>query len=367
MKFTCTQENLTKGLAAVSHIATRTATLPILNNVLLKTQPGGLVLSTTNLEMGVIRTVRGKVEAEGAITVQARVLSEFVSLLPRENIVLEKKDQALSVHGTRSRTTLHGVAADEFPVVPTVKGGEMFTLEARELRDALGQVIFACAYDESRPEISGIFFSAEGKELTLVGTDSYRLAERRVKLLQGPKKAIQTIVPARTLHESLRILDEGDGTVSVTVTENQILFSYQDTEIVSRLIEGQYPDYKQIIPKTSETAAVVDTAALMQHVKTSSLFCKPGINDLAVSFRPDGQEVVLTAANAQLGESESRLPAKVKGKPNAITFNFRYLLDGLQNLGSATATLEMTSETQPGVLKPEKEVGYTYLIMPIRQ
>lgn len=366
MKFTCTQENLAHGLSVVSHIATKTTTLPILNNVLLKTQPSGLVLAATNLEMGVTQTVRGKVEEEGTITVQARVLSEFVSLLPKENLFLETKDQTLLVKGSRSHTSFRSVAAEEFPVIPTMKGGETFTLDAGDLRTGLGQVIFACAYDESRPEISGIFFSAEEKELILVGTDSYRLAERRVKLTQGPKKPIHTIVPARTLQEVLRTLNQG-GQVTVTVSENQIHFSYQETEIVSRLIEGQYPDYQQILPKTVETSAIVEVAALAQLVKTASLFCKPGINDLTVAFRPEEQEVVLTAANSQVGESESRSTAKVKGKPNAITFNYRYLLDGLQNLGSASASLEMTTNTQPGVLKPEKEQAYTYLIMPIRQ
>ncbi|HLC64185.1 MAG TPA: DNA polymerase III subunit beta, partial [Patescibacteria group bacterium] len=224
MKFTCTQENLNRGLLVVSHIAGRSATLPILNNVLIKVDSGFIKLSTTNLEIGVSATVRGRVEKGGEFTVQAKLLADYINLLPKENIELELEDQTLYIRSDNYKTYIKGVDSTDFPLIPDMAREESVTLKAKDFRKALAGVVFAAAMDESRPEISGIFFSFSGKTLTLVGTDSYRLAEAKISLAQEVSEK-KLIVPLRTLQEVYRILTESsESEITLFVNENQILF-----------------------------------------------------------------------------------------------------------------------------------------------
>ncbi|MBI4090344.1 MAG: DNA polymerase III subunit beta, partial [Candidatus Kerfeldbacteria bacterium] len=226
-------------------------------------------------------------------------------------------------------------------------------------------VLFAAAQDATRPEISGIFISLRGPELTLAATDSYRLAEARLRL-EHAGRDVTAIIPARALSELARILP-ADGSVSAYISDSQALFVVDGTELTTRLIEGQYPDYQQIIPASSQTEATVEIEFLTKAVKTASLFCKPGINDVTVELDPAAKTITCTAANAELGEHRGSIKAKVSGRTTSIVFNYRYLLDGLANLGTDSATLGVTDSASPGVLRPQGGATYLYLLMPIRQ
>lgn len=367
MKLSCTKENLEAGLSVVSRVAGRNLTLPILGNVLLKAEQGVVFLSATNLEIGVVARVRGKVAEPGSVTVQARLFSEFIGLLEHERIELESDAKTLKIVGEASSTTIRGMPAEEFPIIPSVPRELGFRVGADDFRGALNQVLFAAAQDASRPEISGAFLQIQKNQLTLAATDSYRLAEKTISLESGQVER-STIVPSRALYELARILP-GEGDVEVYLSEGQTLFVTDAVELTTRLIEGQYPDYKQIIPKSSTTEATVDVGPFTKLVKTASLFCKPGINDVTIDFSPEEKTVSCTAANTELGEHHGSIRGQIEGTKNSIVFNFRYLLEGLANLGTASVVLGVTDNSSPGILRPKaQERGqYLYLIMPIRQ
>ncbi len=366
MKLSCTKENLLRGLSVVSHIASRNITLPILNNVLLKAEDGLLGISATNLEIGVVAKVRGRIDSGGAFTVNAKLLTDYVSLLPNERIDIELKEQSLHVHCANSTTMIRGMDSAEFPVIPTVEKKYEYTCAAQEFKNALGQVIFAVSSDESRPEISGVYFSVKGKKLTVVATDSYRLAERSLTLESSGADA-DMIIPAKTTQELLRIIGDDQEKLTILQSETQALFSLPFAQLVSRTIEGRYPDYTQIIPQNHLTKVVVGIEELAKAVRTASLFCKSGVNDVTLQFIPGKKLIAVSALNSQVGESTTTLPARIEGKDNDAVFNYRYLLDGLANLGTEEAELSLEDSASPGVIRPKERKDYLYIIMPIKQ
>lgn len=365
MKLSCTKENLLAGLSTVGRIASKNLTLPILGNVLMRAEKGALILSATNLEVGVTAKVRGKITDEGSITVQARLLTEYIGLLENEKIEIETEGSVLTVRGETAKTTIRGMAADDFPIIPSVSRNAGITLPCDAFRDGLNQVLFSAAQDTTRPEISGIFFSVAGTTMTMAATDSYRLAERSISL-STPHADVHVIVPTRALHELVRILP-ADGEVEVFLGDTQALFTTDGIEVSTRLIEGQYPDYTQIIPKSSATEAHVDVETLSKAIKTASLFCRSGINDVTVAFDPTSGSITCAAANSELGEHQGSIPAKVTGGSVSVVFNYRYLLDGLSAINSKSVTIGVSDSGSPGVLRPQGTGAYLYLVMPIRQ
>ncbi len=368
MKFSCLQENFNSGLSAVSHLAAKNVSLPILNNVLLKAEKGSIKLLATNLEQAITTEIRGKVEQEGVFSVSARLLGETVTLLARDRVDVNLHDQELYITSKNTKVKIKGLQGTEYPVIPEIRDGVEFELLEKDLKQALQQAAFAAAQDESRPEISGALIRFDNEQATVVATDSYRLAERSVPLKKGSENK-QVILPIRTVHELLRLFSESDAEaiVRIRVAENQILFVAGETAITSRIIEGQFPDYKQIIPTNFQTAATVQSTELLNAVKTASLFCKPGVNDVIVRFDQEKKQLTVAATNSQTGESETTVAGDVTGEPNTITFNYRYLLDGLLAIGEADVVLEMNNGGTPGVLRQKSAKDYLYLIMPIKQ
>lgn len=372
MKFSALQENINRGLLIVSHVAGKNVALPILSNVLARADRSGLELVSTNLELGVRAQVRGKTDLDGDITVQAQILSNFVNLLPNKPVEMEVKGSQLAVLCDGKEIKMNGIGAGEFPVMPVIERKEEYVIISGVLRAALSQTMFAVQTNEVRPEISGVLFSFHAPAagtLTLVGTDSYRLAERLVALEgETAPTAKKVIVPLRTCQEIIRILSyiEEKTPVRIAFGEGQMAVVMGEVELVSRLIEGRYPDYEQIIPRTSKTQVIVDTNELIRAVKQASLCCSGGVNDVHLSFASE-QGLTVAASSQQLGESSSTLQASVTGEKNRIVFNYRYLLDGLQNIGTPEVVLEVVNDAAPGVLRPVNDKSYLYLIMPIKQ
>ncbi|MDZ7798839.1 MAG: DNA polymerase III subunit beta [Patescibacteria group bacterium] len=364
MKISCTQENLNQGLNNVSHIASKNVSLPILNNVLLKAEKGTIKLTTTNLEIGINCQIRGKVEKEGEITVQAKLLNDYVNSLPNERVDLTAKDNKLNIECGKAHTVIKASSTEEFPLIPKVERKKGYEIKTSEIKKAITQVIFATATDESRPEISGVYLKPEKEEIILAATDSYRLAEKKIKKSEGPEGPA-IIIPTRTLQELNRILTEDIESVNFYINENQILFTFDGIELVSRLIEGQYPDYKQIIPSDYKTKIVLSNQEFVKIIKTTSLFCQLGINDINLEIKD--KKLIVSASNSQLGENTSSLAAKIEGEDNKIVFNYRYLLDGLSSIDSEEIILELSNNNNPGLIKPKEAKNYTYIIMPIRQ
>ncbi|HTK04133.1 MAG TPA: DNA polymerase III subunit beta [Candidatus Eisenbacteria bacterium] len=384
MKFSCTQENLNQGLAVVSHIASKNVNLPILGNVLIKGDDKMLRFMTTNLEIAIRCVVRGKIEAQGEFTVPSKLFADYVSLLPKDRVDVELDGNALTVACGTYQTKLNGIAASEFPLIPTIEGQQKFTVKVEDLRKAVSQVLFAVAPNESRPEISGVLFkftpSSDGLELVLAATDSYRLAEKIVPVNKAEstpiKEAASVIVPSRTVAELIRILGvfkdslDNPKELQIHLAENQILFAYDTVELISRTIEGKYPDYRQLIPERFESEVVVSKDELARAVKTASLFSRTGLNDIHLTFTTPAS-VRLASTNAQTGEHAVDLDGAIQGKSNAITVNFRYFLDGVNNVESENVILQLIDGMSPclvrGYGEGQASMEYLYIVMPIRQ
>ncbi len=366
MKIICTQENLNKGLGLVSNIANKNNNLPILNNVLLKADKDGLVLITTDLEIGVRASVRGKVEKGGAFTVDARLFNNFVGLLPRENIELNLNDGGLEIKSQNQETIIKGLEAEDFPLIPEMERVNEIELPANELKKGLQQVLLAASLDPSRIEINAVNFNFQADKLTLAATDSYRLAEKKIKIANGREHNL--IVPFKTLQELSRILNEENGAkLKIYFNENQILFIFDGVELISRVIDGKYPDYKQIIPAEFITEAKCAVNQLVPAIKSVALFCKQGINDIRLNFDSKKKEIIISTASSGAGASKAKVSAEIKGKDNEIVFNYRYLLDGLNQIGSSETWLKINNHASPGLLSPIDNQEYLYLVMPIRQ
>ena len=352
------------GLNIVTRVASKNLTLPILGNVLIRAEQGAITLAATNLEVGVVASVRGKIIEEGSVTIQARLLSDFVGLLESDKVELISDGTSLTVSSESSKTVMRGNAADDFPIIPTIVREKGFKVQAPTLRAALTQVLFAAAQDTSRPEISGIYIALEKNSLTLAATDSYRLAERKISITGGSER--QLIIPTRPLFELVRILP-AEGEAEMFFTDSQALVIANGIELTTRLIEGQYPDYRQIVPNESSTTVTVEVDIFTKLVKTASLFCKPGINDITLSVDPATKTITCAAANTELGEHHGSQKADVTGAAATIVFNYKYVLDGLANIGSDKVAIGITNSENPGIFRPIPTIDYFYLIMPIRQ
>lgn len=377
MKLSCTRENLYQGLAITSHISGKNANLPILNNVLLRADVGGLKLTATNLELTITCTIRGKIDQPGEYTLPSKLFADYVSLLPNERVDLDLLDHALSVVCEKTKTKINGIPANEFPLIPPVTGGVRFVVPAAALDAALGQILFSVATNEARQALTGVFMHFDGLngQLVLAATDSYRLGEKIIALGEQADGERKAIVPSRTLGELRRILSvlrdnaEIPENIDVELTESQIVFRYGTVELSSRTVEGVYPDYRQIIPKTSSTEIILDKAAFAQAIKRTSLFSKVGLFDVKIDVNPTDNTVTLSATDVGRGENTVAVEGVVTGGANSAVLNFRYLLDGVGAMTSQKIVLKFIDAMQPCVVTPfeQPEEKYLYIVMPIRQ
>ncbi len=369
MKFTCTRENLIKGLNLVAHLTNRSVSLPILNNILIITKDDGIEFSATNLEIGVKVKIRGKIDQMGKITLPARILSGFINFLPEEKVdfeLLENKEMQINSGGWQ--TKIKTQPAEDYPLIPEMDKKNGFKIKASLFKNSLNQTIFAAVTNESRPELSGGLFKINEQELVLVATDSYRLAEKKTEIIEGAKKEQSFIVPIKTLQELNRVASEiaDEEEIETYWEENQIMFLINDVKFTSRLIDGEYPDYQQIIPQTHQTRAIFSKNEMINAIKATSLFSKTGIFDVTFEFK-EQNKIIIKSANTQLGESTAEIKTEMEGVENVIVFNYHYILDGLINIPQEKVLLELTNSANPAVLKPVGKDDYLYLIMPIRQ
>ena len=374
MKISTLQENLKNGLFIVSHIAGKNVNLPILNNVMIKSTQGDIELITTDLEIGIVSKVRGKIEKEGEFTIEAKILSDYISLLPNQKIDLEINKNNALIKCENYNTVIKGEGAEEYPLVPKVEKEIYFKTNINDFKKALSQVIFAVSVGETKMELSGVFFSFNKEKLIMAATDSYRLAERIINIETNTKEEKSVIIPAKALQEVIRIISalknedlNENKDIVFYLSDNQILFTIGSTEIVSRLIEGQYPDYKQLIPVNHKTKAKIDRTELLRAVKAAALFSKIGINDINLDFPENKNKVIVSSASSQTGENIAELDAETNGKDNGIVVNYRYVLDGINNIDSEKIIIEVVDGNTPCVLKGENNGNYSYIIMPIKQ
>jgi len=370
MNVSVMQENLARGLGIVSRAVSSRATLPVLANVLLKTDNAGLKLTATNLEIGINCWVPGKVEAEGEITVPAKLLTDLVASLPNQRIDLQlsAKDRTLKVTCGGSRSSIKGIDADEFPVVAAIGDAPATSVDSRALREALGEVVFAAATDESRPILTGVLTKLGGSEMTLAAADNYRIAVRTLTVAQ-PAAETSIVVPGRSYAELMRILPDAEQPIEITITPNksQVLFHVEGIDLVSRLIEGQFPNYEPVIPTSHASRAVIDREAFLAGARRASIFARDSANIVKVELGGDGtNELSITAHAADVGDNADAIDAVVEGQATTIAFNARYLIDVLSNLGADEAALELSGPLAPGVVRGIGKGDYVHVIMPVR-
>jgi DNA polymerase III subunit beta len=372
MKLSCLQENLNRGLSVVQRaVATRT-TLPITGNVLISTDQSRLKLVATNLEMAISCWIGAKVEEEGAITVPARLLTEFVGTLPsdRVDLNLTPRTKTLSVKCARFEARISGVDADDFPPVPKVDSDIAVKIEAEAFRQAIRQVVFAAAVEESRPVLTGVDVTFEDKMLTLAAADGFRLAVYKLPLDTPVAQRAEVIIPARTLAEVERLATSEDPVeIMVNPNKSQVLFKLKDIELVSQLVQGTFPKYGQLIPQSYTTRVMVDKQQFLGAVKTASIFARDGSGIVRVIVGP-GQEmtpgkITVSARSEEIGEDMGEIDATTEGPEAKIAFNGKYLTDALAVLREPQIALEVTTPSSPGVIKPVGTDNYVHVVMPM--
>ena len=373
MKVSCLQENLAKGLSIVGRAVATRSTLPVLSNVMLATDGARLKLSATNLEIGIVCWIGAKVEEDGSITVPARLLTDFVNSLPPERIDMELtvRTQTLNLKCARFEANIKGIDAQEFPLIPTAGEDSKISLDPSMLRQMIDQVVFAAATDESRPILTGVLAKFQGEQLTLAAADGFRLSVRTAHLPDPVSEPVTVIVPARALAELSRISGEQEQPIEVTITpaRNQALFHMTNVDLVSQLIEGNFPDYNQIIPKSYSTRTVISTNDFLKAAKTANIFARDAANIVRLEITPGVElapgHLTMTATSAEVGDNVGEIDAVIEGEEMEIAFNAKYLIDVLSVVDAAQVALETTTSSSPGVIKPVGSEDFTHVIMPM--
>ena len=380
MKIACNQDQLNRGLNIVSKAVTTRTTLPVLNNVLLATEDGRLKLTATNLEVGISYWLPCKsVEAEGAITVPARLLQEFVNSLPNDLITIDANESNYNIHLTCARyeANIRGIDAEEFPTLPKLAGAPLLTIPAALLRDMINQVSFAASRDDNRPVLAGVLLSFKGRQVIMAAADGFRLAVRTAELEQpvGSESEVRIIVPVRAMDELARALPEAstaeDSGVEITVTpnRNQVLFHTGNLNVTSRLVDGNFPNYEQIIPANWSTRTVATTTDLQKAMKIASFFARDNASVVKLTTTPASElepgVLTITANAAEVGDNQSQLDVLIDGDGSQIAFNARYVIDVLGVINTAQVAIETQTPGAPGVFKPVGSDSYLHVIMPM--
>ncbi len=362
MKLQVTQENLSKALNNVARVANTRGTLPILANVVLKTVGTRLTIAATNLDIAITHYIGSKVAEEGSITVPAKLMQDFVSSLPSGVIELTLDDYKLHITTDQYNSVINGIAADEFPVMPGITEGKTWYIPASSLKKGLQQVLVAASSDEARPVLTGMYLHTSGGKLYMAATDSYRLAEKEI-MTTG--EDISLLIPASALQDLLRLLGDKEEDVEVTHDDQQVLFKVGEVELVTRLIEGSYPDYRKLIPSTFASEATLKRSDFVNITKVSSLFARESAGSVTVQLNPKDKTVSIRSIASQLGENTASATADITAEGD-ITLNSRYLLDALGTFSGDSVKICFNGKLEPCILVDAKTNDYTHVIMPLK-
>ena len=373
MKVTVLQENLSHGLGIVSRAVSPRSTLPVLANILIATDEGRLRLSATNLELGITAWIPAKVEEEGATTIPSRTFSDLVNTLPGDQVLLnlDTETQTMNIRSGASTNDIKGIDADEFPPLTTPDMEGAFQLNVADFKEMIQQVAFAASTDEARPVLMGVLMTVSGDQIVMVSADGFRLSVRKSTLSAPVEKPINAIIPARALSELARIAGDGD-TISMVVPEGrgQVIFRIKDAELVSQLIEGNFPDYEQIIPRSHKSRTLVSTAALLKACKQAEIFARDGTNVARLEIKAaendmEPSEVEISAQSEETGSNETIVEATVDGIGLLIAFNVKFLREVLEIIKTPNVALETSAPNAPGVIRPVGDDDFTHVIMPM--
>lgn len=366
LKIAILLESLKEGLSFSHHAISPRSPLPILHNFLLAAKDGDLIISATDLEVGIQVRVPAKIEKEGAVTVSAKTFLDFISSINAEKIELEEKEGVLSLSSSHLKTQFPTLLSSEFPKLYEEKGEKKAAFNKEGFGKEISRIVFAAAGDSTRPALSGVLIEQNGKDVGIVATDGYRLSLKRNISIKtaGKTDSEKLLVSARVIKEIMGAKGSGDISLYTSLSSNQVLFEIDDTTVVGRLIEAEYPDYQKIIPEDLTTKAEFDRQEALSAVRSSSVIAREAANIVKMSIGKSS--VVFSASASSVGESEVEIEAKNTGEENEIAFNARYLLDFLTNVDEERISFEMTGPLNPGVFKIVGDTSYLHLIMPIR-
>lgn len=362
MKVTVTQENLNKALGVVARVASNKTSLPVLNNILLRTENNRLLLAATNLEVAITEYIGAKVVSEGAITIPARLLSEFISNLPKGNVDLKVDGTKLHISSDKYVSTINGMAADEFPALPEIESAHNLTIATNLLKTAISQTVLTASSDDTRPVLTGVLCHVHEGNLYFAATDGYRLAERRLIPSQDD---IRALIPASTLADVSRVIPEDCDEVTILIDESQVRFRMNDIEVTSRLIEGNFPDYRQLIPKETEIHAELSRTEFTRVTKIASLFARDSGGSVTVTTDAGKQVLSIHSIASQLGENTSEASATVD-QEGSVTLNSRYLIEALGCFDQEKIKFGFSGKLAPCVLSDTQNGDYQHIVMPLR-
>ena len=371
MKVSCSQEDLSKGLAVVGRAVATRAVLPITNNVLIATEGSQLKLAATNLEIAITCWIGATIEEEGTITIPARLVTDFVNSLPsgRIDMILSPRSQSLELRCARYEAHVSGLDPADFPPIPKIAEGVTVKVKAEELRMAINQVVFAAASEESRPVLTGVDAEFDGDQLTLAAADGFRLAVRKLSLDTPVDEKISVIIPARSLAELNRLITDQQEPVELTINpkKSQTIFRLRNAEMVSQLIQGTFPNYEQLIPQAYSTRAVVKLSEFLMATRSASIFARDGSGIVRLQIMPkDGKgKIAISARAEEVGDNLGEVDAVVEGEEAKVAFNSKYLMDVLGVLTEEEVALEATTSSSPGVIRPVGEDNYIHVVMPM--
>jgi DNA polymerase III subunit beta len=373
MKVTVLQENLARGLSTVSRAVSPRSTLPVLANVLIATDEGRLRLSATNLEMGITCWIGAKIEEEGSTTVPARTLADLVSTMPdpQVSLTLDARTQTLNVRSGSSTNDIKGIDAQEFPPLPVPDFSEAIQINVSDFKEMIHQVAFAASTDEARPVLMGVLLKVEKEAVIMAAADGFRLSVRTSTLSSPAAQPVSAIIPARALSELARIASDGEQMIQMVIPKGrgQVVFRVKDAELVSQLIDGTFPDYQQIIPRSYKSRTLVATASLLKACKQAEIFAREGSNVVRMNIKNSGElqpgEVEMSAHSEETGSNETIVEATVDGIPLLIAFNVKFLREVLEVVKTPNVAIETSAGNAPGVVKPVGEDGFIHVIMPM--
>lgn len=372
MKASVTQQHLAHGLSIVSRAVSPRSTLPVLANVLIATDEGRLRLSATNLELGITCWIPANIEEEGSITVPARTFVDLVGTFPPDHVklALDTRTQTMSVVCNSSAHEIKGIDAQDFPPVPVPDLSESVDLDLTTFKEMIQQVAFAASADEARPVLQGVKMEVAESALTLAATDGFRISVRKEMLANPIKQDFSIIIPARAMNELARIAGENDKTVSMVVPagRGQVIFHLKDAELVSQLIDGNFPDYRAIIPRNYKTRTIVSTPAFLKACKQAEIIAREGNNVIRLNVLPEDDgagRVEINSQTEETGKSDIQVEANIEGGPILIAFNVKFLREVLDVIHSPNVAMETNTNNAPGVIRPVGDDDFVHVIMPM--
>ncbi len=373
MKVTILQESLARGLGIVSRAVSPRSTLPVLSNVLVATDEGRLRLSATNLELGITCWIGAKIEVEGSTTVPARTFVDLVGTLPQEQVSLglNAATQTLNVRCGASNTDIKCIDAQEFPPLPVPDMEGAIPLNVADFKEMISQVTFAASVDEARPVLMGVLLNVEKAAVTMAAADGFRLSVRTGTLSQPAPQTVNAIIPARALSELARVATDNNEMISMVLPKGrgQVVFRMKEVEVVSQLIDGTFPDYQQIIPRSYKSRTILSTPALLKACKQAEIFAREGSNVARLNIKSSGDlepgSVEISAQSEETGSNETVVAATIDGVGLLIAFNVKYLREVLEVVKSPNVALETSAPNAPGVVRPVGDDNFLHVIMPM--